>query len=283
MKIAVASGKGGTGKTTLSVALAKAIQEPLALLDCDVEEPNCHLFFPGEESSVEVMSVPVPEVDGDRCVGCGKCTALCQFNAIVSFAGAGALVFPELCHSCCGCERVCPVGAVREVPFPIGEIRRREIGTGKELITGVLKIGHAMAPPLIRAVNRETLSAETVIIDAPPGTSCPFVTTVAEADYAIFVTEPTPFGLHDLKIAVETVREIGTPFGVVVNRMECPDNIITDFCCSEGVPVLMQIRSSRFIAECYSQGFSLVEALPEMGEKLRKMVGVIRESVEVVS
>lgn len=280
MKIAIASGKGGTGKTTLSVALTKVLNGSIALLDCDVEEPNCHLFFTGGNSFTKNVEISVPAVDSAACTGCGKCAELCQFNAIVSFAGAAAMVFPELCHSCGGCVKVCPYGAITEVPFKIGTIERREIGNRKLLVTGTLKIGHAMAPPVIRAVNRE-LSADTVIVDAPPGTSCPFVTTVAEADYAIFVTEPTPFGLHDLKLAVETILEIGTPFGVVVNRMEQSVNRITDYCEKTGIPVLLQIRSSRYIAELYSQGFSLAEALPEINEKLRQMVQRIRSEIEM--
>jgi MinD superfamily P-loop ATPase len=280
MKIAVASGKGGTGKTTLSVAITQAVRENITLIDCDVEEPNCHLFFPSEKSENSVVTLPVPTVDSEKCSGCGKCAELCQFNAIVSFAGAEAMVFPELCHACGGCVQICPTGAIIEKPFEIGSIERVAISVNAELITGKLAIGHAMAPPVIRAVNRESVNYDTVIIDAPPGTSCPFVTTVSEADYTIFVTEPTPFGLHDLKLAVETIREVGTPFGVVVNRMDQPDNRITDFCCAEEIPVLLQIPISRSVAEAYSNGGTLIDALPEYRGKLVKMIDSLRETGE---
>ncbi len=282
MKIAVASGKGGTGKTTLSVALTKALTGPVALFDCDVEEPNCHLFFSGENKTEKSVSLAVPTVDGSLCIGCGKCAELCQFNAIVSFAGAKAMVFPELCHSCGGCEKVCPTKAIVELPFEIGTIERECIEPNKELLTGRLAIGHAMAPPIIKALYAEECTSETIIIDAPPGTSCPFVTTVAEADYAIFVTEPTPFGLHDLTLAVETVKEIGTPFGVVVNRMEQSRNSITDYCATEGIDLLLQIPSSRYIAECYSKGLSLVDAHSSMRETLREMVATIKQKSAVL-
>jgi len=280
MKIAVASGKGGTGKTTLSVAIAKAVHGSVALLDCDVEEPNCHLFFHRKPEAIGHVKVAVPVVNQSICTGCRKCAALCEFNAIVSFAGAPALVFPELCHSCGGCVLVCSEGAINEIPHEIGMIERMFFGEGKELITGRLNIGHAMAPPVIRAVNRELTDADLIVIDSPPGTSCPFVTSVKEADFAIFVTEPTPFGLHDLKLAVETVREIGTPFGVVINRMEQPDNRITEYCCKEGITVLLQIQSSRYIAETIAGGGSLLDADPTMGEKLRRMVSQIESTIQ---
>ena len=280
MKIVVASGKGGTGKTTLSVALAKTLEGPVTLLDCDVEEPNCHLFF--ENSTMESSPVTqlIPVVNTNLCDGCGKCSELCQFNAIISFAGADAMVFPELCHSCGGCIEVCPTSAITEKPFAIGTIETTPL-SDMALITGRLSIGHAMAPPIIKEVFKKVSTIEhTIIADAPPGTSCPFVTASKEADYVIFVTEPTPFGLHDLKLAVDTIREIGTPFGVVINRMEQPDNSITDYCCSETIDVLLQIPASRYVAECYSQGLTLIDALPDMREKLNKMLRRIAQQIK---
>ena len=295
MKLVIASGKGGTGKTTLSVALTQALTTPTLLLDCDVEEPNCHLFFDDSSQQSTPVTQPVPVVDIEVCNGCGKCSDLCQFSAIISFAGADAMVFPELCHSCGGCIEVCPTGAITEVPFEIGTLETTDLTHTKALITGKLAIGHAMAPPIIKEVFKAsqthplstveskdldvTVQELTIIADAPPGTSCPFVTAAKEGDYVIFITEPTPFGLHDLSIAVATIKEIGTPFGVVINRMHSADNVITEYCCENEIKVLLQIPESRIIAENYSNGKSLLEALPSMKEKLNTMVHSIRTEV----
>ena len=280
MNIVIASGKGGTGKTTLSVALSEAIDEPLTLLDCDVEEPNCHLFFDDATTTSRPVTQLVPTVNTELCDGCGKCSELCQFNAIISFAGADAMVFPDLCHSCGGCIEVCPTGAITEIPFEIGAIEKSSLSPQKNLITGRLAVGHAMAPPIIKEVFKEARSSQALLIaDAPPGSSCPFVTAAKEADFVIFITEPTPFGLHDLTIAIATLQEIGTPFGVVVNRITSADNRITDYCCKEGIPVLLQIAESRAIAENYSQGFSLLKAMPSLKEKLQELYRRIQKEV----
>jgi MinD superfamily P-loop ATPase len=274
MQIAIASGKGGTGKTTLSVALAQAWDGPVQLLDCDVEEPNAALFLSLESTTEETVSVPVPVVDSSRCTGCGKCAAICQFNAL-AVAGKSVLVFTELCHSCGGCVRVCPEKAITENPLPVGTIRRGQSGN-IEFMEGRLKIGRAMAPPVIRAVKKAADPALPVLIDCPPGTSCPMITAVKGSDYVILVTEPTPFGLHDLTLAVETVRLLNIPFGILINRSDAGDNRVVEYCEKENIRLLLQIPESRKIAEAYSRGESILSAAPELAAALRALLKEIQ-------
>ncbi len=207
MILAVASGKGGTGKTTVALNLARAWGGPVQLLDCDVEEPNVHLFLELSGTEREIVSIPVPEVDESLCDGCGECGKFCQYHAIVSF-GTAPLIFAEMCHGCGGCALVCPRKAIREIKRRIGAVETARAGD-IVLIQGRLDVGSAMAPPLIREVKARMRPGLPAILDAPPGTSCPVVATLRGADFAALVTEPTPFGLHDLELAVETVREIG--------------------------------------------------------------------------
>ncbi|MDY0270019.1 ATP-binding protein [Trichloromonas sp.] len=261
MKLAVASGKGGTGKTTVSVNLARTLGRAVHLLDCDVEEPNAHLFLQGRLKKEQTVAIPIPQVDETLCDGCGECGRFCQFHAIVSF-GTAPLVFPELCHGCGGCARVCPQKAISEVDKRIGVVETLEAGE-ITLTMGRLDVGSAMAPPLIRAVKDSLRPGEVAILDAPPGTSCPVIATLREVDFVLLVTEPTPFGLHDLKLAVAMVRELGLPFGVVVNRMGSGDQRTHDFCRAENIPILLEIPDDRRIAEVYSRGDLLVDALPE--------------------
>lgn len=277
MNIVIASGKGGTGKTTLSVSLFKAIKGHVQLLDCDVEAPNCHLFLERPTIDETRVEQQVPVVDADLCTSCGVCDDFCQYNAIVSIAGSEAMVFPELCHSCGGCTRFCPSGAISEKPFDIGSIEHTEIAPNKDFYTGKLNIGLEMASPIIDRLFVHTDDAKTGknteyrIIDAPPGTACPFVTTVNQADYVVFITEPTPFGLHDLTLAINTVTELGLPFGVVINRMESTENIVSKYCFENNIDVLLQIENSQYVAECYSRGLSFVDSIPGMEEKLQKV------------
>ncbi len=261
MILAIASGKGGTGKTTVAVNLARAFDRPLQLLDCDVEEPNSHLFLPGPSTGEETVAIPVPEVEEALCDGCGECSRFCAYHAIVSY-GAKPLVFAEMCHGCGGCLRVCPRKAIRETPKRIGAIERRQAGN-IALVTGRLDVGSAMAPPLIRAVKERLDPAMPAILDAPPGTSCPVIVTVRNADFILLVTEPTPFGLHDLTLAVDTVRELHIPFGVVVNRVGSGDDRVHRYCHERNIQVLLEIPDDRRIAEAYSRGALIVEALPE--------------------
>ncbi len=261
MKLAVASGKGGTGKTTVSVNLARTLDRAVHLLDCDVEEPNAHLFLKGRMTGEKIVGIAVPQVDETLCDGCGACGKFCQYHAIVSF-GTAPLLFPELCHSCGGCAKVCPQKAIGEIDKRIGVVETLQAGN-ITLIQGRLDVGVAMAPPLIRAVKDCLQEDQISILDAPPGTSCPVISTLREVDQVLLVTEPTPFGLNDLKLAVEMVRELGIPFGVVVNRMGSGDNRTHDFCQKEGIPILLEIPDDRRIAEAYSRGELMVDALPE--------------------
>jgi MinD superfamily P-loop ATPase len=274
MQLAVASGKGGTGKTTLSVAMAQVWDGPVQLLDCDVEEPNASIFLGLENAKEQTISVPVPAVDSSRCTGCGKCAAICQFNAL-AVAGKSVLVFAELCHSCGGCVRICPEKAITEVSLPVGTIRRGQSGT-IQFMEGRLNIGRAMAPPIIRAVKKSADPKLPVLIDCPPGTSCPMVTAVKGSDFIILVTEPTPFGLHDLTLAVETVRMLNLPFGVVINRADAGDNRVVHYCREQNIRLLLEIPESRKIAEAYSRGESILTAAPELAPSLRNLLEVIR-------
>lgn len=281
MRIVIASGKGGTGKTSLAVALAETLPAPLTLADCDVEEPNAHLFFGTLGSSQKApVELPIPQVDPKLCTGCGECSRICQFNAIIALGGSKAMVFPDMCHACGGCTLVCPAGAIKEVPHGIGEIEEALWENRKVLITGRMDVGQAMAPPVIRKVLDQALKGEGhVLIDAPPGTSCSFVTAVKNADYAVFVTEATPFGLHDLSLAVDTIRELDVPFGVVINRSDSEENLVTRYCEQENIPVLLQIQTSRRIAEFYSRGESMVKALPDLRGKLIDLIHTIELSL----
>jgi MinD superfamily P-loop ATPase len=269
MILAVASGKGGTGKTTVAVNLARMLERPVQLLDCDVEEPNSHLFLPGETISAEAVSIPVPEVDESLCDGCGECGRFCAYHAIVS-TGAKPLVFAEMCHGCGGCMLVCPKKAIREIPKRIGQIEIKQAGR-ITLVTGRLDVGQAMAPPLIRAVKERLQPGMPAILDAAPGTSCPVIAAIRGADSVLLVTEPTPFGLHDLKLAVGMVKELGLPCGVLVNRAGSGDDRVQRYCSEATLPILAEIPDDRSIAEAYSRGQLIVEALPEYRNLFSKL------------
>jgi MinD superfamily P-loop ATPase len=258
--LAVASGKGGTGKTTVAVALALAAHGPVRLLDCDVEEPNAHLFLKPEIRRSEAVRIPVPVVDEARCDACGECARICQYHAIVSLK-TKPLVFPELCHGCGGCTAVCPTGAVMETGREIGIVEegmRGAIAFGQ----GRLHVGQPLSPPLIRAVKRLGAGDGLTIVDCPPGTSCPVVAAVRGSDFVLLVTEPTPFGLNDLRLAVDTMRQLGLPFGVVVNRTDAGDERVDAYCRGEGIPILLRIPEDRRIAEAYARGEPAVDAVP---------------------
>lgn len=274
MKIAIASGKGGTGKTTVAVNLALASDQPVQLLDCDVEAPNAHLFLSGKpEPDIEVTRL-VPVVDENRCDGCGQCGRFCRYHAIIVPTQV-PMMFPELCHSCGGCSLICPQHAIHDEPQRIGVIRKRRHGQ-ISLISGHLDIGISMVPPLIRRVKSQQARDITAILDAPPGTSCPVITTVTGADVVILVTEPTPFGLHDLALAVEMVKALGLPFGVVVNRMGIGDRRVHDYCRSHNIPVLLDIPDDRRIAELYAGGVPIIQALPEYRQAFQHLAESIR-------
>jgi MinD superfamily P-loop ATPase len=261
MIVAVASGKGGTGKTTVSVNLARVLGSEVRLLDCDVEEPNAHLFLNGSMIKEETITIPIPQVDESLCDGCAECGKFCEYHAIVTF-GTAPLVFPEMCHGCGGCTMVCPQKAIREIDKRIGVVETLQAGN-ITLIQGRLDVGSAMAPPLIRAVKACLKDGLPAILDAPPGTSCPVIATIRETDFVVLVTEPTPFGLHDLKIAADMVRELGIPFGVVVNRVGIGDDRVHVYCKEKNISVILEIPDDRRIAEAYSRGELIVESLPE--------------------
>jgi MinD superfamily P-loop ATPase len=275
MILAVASGKGGTGKTTLSVNLARVYGEGVQLADCDVEEPNAHLFLGGVNRRSEVVEIPIPRVDETRCNACGECGRFCAYHAIVTF-GTAPLVFPELCHGCGGCALVCPEKAIVEVGKRIGVVETMESGL-ITLVHGRLDVGVAMAPPLIRAVKARLRTGAPAILDAPPGTSCPVIAALRGADVVVLVTEPTPFGLHDLKLAVEMVRELGLRFGVVVNRAGAGDDRVHLFCKEEQIPILLELPDDRRIAEAYSRGKLIVDALPEYRRHFEKLLETLLE------
>ncbi|VFQ44299.1 ATP-binding protein [Desulfoluna butyratoxydans] len=278
MMITVASGKGGTGKTTVATNLAVAVGEGATLLDCDVEEPNVHLFLNPESVITTPVTTMVPVVDEDVCVQCGACSELCQFSAITLVAGE-LYTFPRMCHSCGGCVMVCPSGALSEGTRELGELERGRY-KGIELITGRLKVGEAMSPPLIDRVKEAAEGKELVIVDAPPGTSCPVIAAMGGTHYVVLVTEPTPFGLNDLKLAVEAVRVLGIPFGIVINRADAGDDRVVRYAEEEGIEILMSIPYSRKVAEYYARGRLLVEAMPEMAEAFEGMVNKIRKATE---
>lgn len=269
MIISVASGKGGTGKTTVSTNLAASLERPLRLLDCDVEEPNIHLFIKPDNLVATDISVFVPAIDEDRCDGCGRCAELCQFNALTVIGGK-VLVFPELCHSCDGCRLICPLQAVGEGERLLGTIAT---GTWNNIVFsyGRLRVGEAMSPPLIDRVQSLIEADELVIIDAPPGTSCPAISAMKKSDFVLLVTEPTPFGLHDLKITVEAVRQLGIPCGLVINRAGIGDDKVYRYAECESLPILMEIAFDRRIAELYSKGRLLVEQSAAQRRRFREL------------
>jgi len=279
LKIAIASGKGGTGKTTIAVNLAKSLGENVQLLDCDVEEPNSHIFLHPVISKVENVNVSIPDVDLSRCTFCGKCQEICQFSAIVVIKNS-VLVFPELCHSCAGCWLVCPENCIAQKERVIGVTEEGENGDIK-FVHGRLDIGEVMSPPLIRAVKYRTASSMIVIIDAPPGTSCPVIEAVKGSDFVILATEPTPFGLNDLILAVEVVRALGISFGVVINRSDIGDNKVREYCEAENIPILMEIQNDRKIAEAYSRGKIIIDIYPEYRKRFLDLYEKIESMVTV--
>jgi len=271
MILSIASGKGGTGKTTVAVNLALSLEDGqnIQFLDCDVEEPNSHFFLKPEIIEAHPVFLPIPEILEDRCTYCGRCAEVCAYNAIAVLK-ENVLVFPELCHGCGGCSLLCPEQAIKEKGQRIGTI---EFGVVNNLkfIQGRLDIGQAMSPPLIREIKKNIHSDKTVIIDAPPGTSCPVIESVKGSDVSLLVTEPTPFGLNDLRLSVDTLREMKLPFGIIVNRSDIGDRKVEDYCQEENIPVLMTIPTDRDIAVAYSRGKTIIEIKPEYKAKFRQL------------
>ncbi|MBN1224725.1 MAG: ATP-binding protein [Candidatus Aminicenantes bacterium] len=277
MILSIASGKGGTGKTTIAVNLALSLRETHAVqfLDCDVEEPNAHFFLKPHLQSNRVVSIPIPEIIEEKCTYCGRCAEVCAYNALAVLKDT-VLVFPELCHGCGGCSLLCPEKAIKEKDQRIGII---EVGSSSNIqfVHGKLDIGQAMSPPLIREIKKCINSTRLVIIDAPPGTSCPVIEALKGSDFSLLVTEPTPFGLNDLKLAVETLKEMEIPFGVVINRAGVGDSGVEDYCRKEKLPLLMTLPMDRDIAVAYSEGIPIIEALPAYREKFIELFRKIEE------
>ena len=280
MILTVASGKGGTGKTTVAINIALALasqgdHRDVLFLDCDAEEPNAHLFLDPVITGREDVALAVPKVDAGRCAHHGRCTEVCQFHAIAALPTT-TLVFPELCHGCGGCMLECPEQAISEEPHVIGVI---EEGHARSITFahGILKVGEPMATPIIRQLkHRLKEDFDISILDSPPGTACPVVESMRGADFLLLVTEPTPFGLHDLRLAVQVGRdELGLPVGVVINFDGVGDASVDEYCASEGIPILMRLPLDRRIAEAYSEGIPLVEALPEYRDQFSELMMTI--------
>ncbi len=266
MRLAIASGKGGTGKTTLATNLAyHAAQRGLraAYADCDVEEPNGHLFLRPTIEKREIVNEWVPRVDSALCGLCGQCGSICQFSAIVAI-GDSVLVYPQLCHGCGGCASACPNQAISEVPHALGETQSGRAGA-LHFIQGKLNIGEARGAPVVRAVRAAVPSVDLAVFDAPPGTSCSAIASTRDTDLVVLVTEPTPFGLNDLRLAVEMVRMLAIPLAVVINRVGVGDDRVAEFCRAEHIDVWAEIPDDRRIGEVYARGQLVCEALPEYG------------------
>ncbi len=268
MIISIASGKGGTGKTTIATNLAKVLNNTL-LLDCDVEEPNCHIFLKPKIYDSKKITIPVPEVDFEKCDYCGKCSEICRFNAIVAMRET-VLIFPDICHGCGGCKLVCPTGAIKEVGREIGTVEKG-LADNIEFVHGKLRIGEPMAPPLIKDVKSNINGNKVTIIDSPPGTSCPVIESIKGSDICLLVTEPTPFGLNDLKLAVEMTRELDVPIKIIINRCNTGYEEVYNYCKSENIEIIMEIPIDKKIAECYSEGELIVDRFSEYKNKFKKL------------
>jgi MinD superfamily P-loop ATPase len=277
MIISVASGKGGTGKTTISTNLAASLSRAgrkVQYLDCDVEEPNGHIFLKPEVETSEDVTVGVPEVDMDKCTGCGKCGRLCQYSAIICLKDK-PLVFEQLCHSCGGCMAICPVGAITEKQRKIG-IAEFGKSNGTYFGHGRLEVGAIQTSALIKYVKKRIKNDVINIIDVPPGTSCPVIEAIKGSDFVLLVTEPTPFGLNDLTLAVDMVRQLKMPFAVAINRSDIGNDAVVRYCRQENIEVLIQIPNDRKIAESYSRAVMLVETMPDYRQKFLKLYEDIR-------
>ena len=273
MKIAIASGKGGTGKTTIATNLACLVArlgQKVQYLDCDVEEPNGHIFLKPNIEKTLAVTVDVPEVDLKKCTGCGKCSEICQYSAIVHLKDNNVLTFEQLCHSCGGCMRVCPADAIKPKPLSIGDIEFGKAGD-IDFVHGRLRIGYVRTPSLIKEVKKHIKKGSLAIVDVPPGTSCPVVEAVKGADFVLLVTEPTPFGLNDLKLAVELLKEMNLPFAVVINRYGIGDDEVEKYCKVENIDIALKLPDDRRIAEVYSSGKIIVDVLNEYREKFSEL------------
>ena len=279
MIIAIASGKGGTGKTTVAANMASSIPNS-QLLDCDVEEPNAHIFLEPNIERTDEITVFNPLISEEKCTKCGICVEKCEFNALAKIPN-NILFFPELCMSCEACMELCPEKAITKLDKKLGILNEGNTKNGIGFVNGLLDIGMPRAIPIIDAVKSKINKEMVTILDAPPGNSCPVIETIIDSDFCLLVTEPTPFGLYDLKIAVEVVKQLKIPFGIIINRDGMGDsNIIEDYCRDEKIEIMMKIPYKREIAEAYSRGEMIVEILPEFQEKFLELFERIKEKVE---
>jgi MinD superfamily P-loop ATPase len=280
MIVAVASGKGGTGKTTVTAALAAVWDGPVTAVDLDVEEPNLHLFLHPDMAGSETAYMMVPAVDETLCTYCGACSELCQFKAI-GVMGQAIVTFPEMCHGCGGCLAVCPTKAITPGQRELGQISWGQAGR-TDFFSGTLRVGEAMSPPLMRQVKArvaQKLAAQggDAIIDAPPGVSCPAVNAVMDSDVILLVTEPTPFGFYDFRLAREAFAPLEKPMAAVINRAGLGNDDIYQFCREQGLPILAEIPYDRAIAEAYSRGLIIASVSDELRETFTRLRDKIRE------
>ena len=280
MQIAVASGKGGTGKTTIATSLAFSLAglAKVRYFDCDVEAPNGHLFLKPAFSESTPAVIRIPQIQTEKCTACGRCVDICQFHALAK-VGKNILVFPQLCHGCGSCTWNCPENAITEAPNPIGTLERGLALENIEFFRGQLTISEPMPTPVIRQLKKlsHPSSGSIDILDAPPGASCSVVETLRGVDYVLLVTEPTPFGLHDLKQIVGILREMDISAGVIINRNGIGDNAVAMYCLAEKLPILLSIPFDRQIAEGISKGKTLVDIFPEYLAIFQQLISRMQE------